>query len=187
MTASKVQYVIQGFDFRKLGFTWNGKWNVLNQVVSTDWLQTQVRVIGGAYGGFSTISKNGTIYLASYRDPNLKETLDNYKGTIDYLAKFEADSTDMTRYIIGTISNLDYPLTPSEKGEQAFRWHFEKVTPEEIQADRDAVLQTNAEDIRTMKEAVAKILDQQVYCVYGNDEKIKTNKTLFKDLVKLQQ
>jgi hypothetical protein len=38
-----------------------------------------------------------------------------------------------------------------------------------------------------MKEAVAKILDQQVYCVYGNDEKIKTNKTLFKDLVKLQQ
>jgi Zn-dependent M16 (insulinase) family peptidase len=187
MTASKVQYVIQGFDFRKLGLTWNGKWNVLNQVVSTDWLQTQVRVIGGAYGGFSTISKNGTIYLASYRDPNLKETLDNYKGTIDYLAKFEADSTDMTRYIIGTISNLDYPLTPSEKGEQAFRWYFEKVTPGEIQADRDAVLLTNAEDIRAMKEAVAKILDQQVYCVYGNDEKIKTNKTLFKELVKLQQ
>jgi len=187
LTASKVQYVVQGYDFGKLGLTWNGKWHVLNQIMSTDWLQTRVRVIGGAYGGFSSISRNGTIYMASYRDPNLSETLDNFKGTVDYLAGFEADSTSMTRYIIGTVAELDYPLTPSQKGEQAFRWYFEGVTRDELQSDRNAVLTTTAEDIRNMSDPIARIVDKQVYCVYGNDSKVSANKSLFKNLVKLQK
>jgi Zn-dependent M16 (insulinase) family peptidase len=187
LTASKVQYVLQGFDFRKLGLAWDGKWNVLEQILSTDWLQTQIRIIGGAYGGFSSIGKNGTVYLASYRDPNLGETLANYKATIDYLSKFSADSTAMTRYIIGTIANLDYPLTPSGKGDMAFRWYLEKTNLEEIQGDRDAVLATTAEDIRNMRDDITKVLDQNVFCVYGNSEKIKFNKALFKNLVVLQK
>ena len=187
LTASKVQYVMQGFDYVRAGLTWDGKWYVLNQIMSTDWLQTQIRVVGGAYGGFSNISKNGTVTFASYRDPNLSETLDNFKGTVNYLSKFEADSTAMCRYIIGTIANLDYPLTPSEKGEQAFRWYFEEVTRDELQADRSAVLATTAADIRNMSSSVGKIIDQQTYCVYGNDIKVNDNKKLFKNLVKLQK
>jgi Zn-dependent M16 (insulinase) family peptidase len=187
LTASKVQYVIQGFDYNKLGLTWDGKWQVLNQIMSTDWLQTQIRVVGGAYGGFSGITKNGTVYLASYRDPNLSETLKNFKGTVDYLSKFQADSSAMTRYIIGTIANLDYPLTPSEKGEQAFRWYFEEVSKDELQGDREAVLATTATDIKNMSSVIGKVIDKQVFCVYGNSEKINTNKALFKHLVKLQK
>ncbi len=187
LTASKVQYVLQGYDFRKLGIEWDGKWNVLNQVMSTDYLQTQIRVIGGAYGGFSSITRNGSIYLSSYRDPNLKETLDNFAGITKYLSQFKADSTDMTRYIIGTIAGMDSPLTPSEKGDQAFRNYFENASREDVQSDRDAVLATTAADIRNMSDEIAKVLDQQVWCVFGNDEKISMNKTLFKDLVRLQQ
>jgi len=186
LTASKVQYVVQGFDFRKLGLPWDGKWNVLSQILSTDWLQTRIRVIGGAYGGWSSIGKNGSAYLASYRDPNLTETLDNYKATVDYLSKFSADSTAMTRYIIGTIAGLDYPLTPSQRGETAFRWFMELTNPEDIQHERDDVLATSAADIRNMKDDIAEILNQNVFCVYGNDEKLKSNKTLFKDLVVIQ-
>jgi presequence protease len=186
-TASKVQYVLQGYDFRKLGLPWDGKWNVLSQVMSTDWLQTRIRVIGGAYGGFSGISKSGTFYLASYRDPNLKETLDNYQGTIDYLSKFKADSMTMTRYIIGTIANLDYLMTPSEKGDLAFRRYMEKTTKEAVQMDRDAVLATTPEDISRMSSVVAKVLGEKVYCVYGNEDKLRANKSLFKNLVTLQK
>jgi Zn-dependent M16 (insulinase) family peptidase len=187
LTTSKVQYALQGFDFETCGLAWNGKWHVLNQIMSTDWLQTRIRVMGGAYGGFSRINKNGTVYLASYRDPNLSETLDNFKGTVAYLEKFEADSAAMTRYIIGTIANLDYPLTPSEKGEQAFRWYFEGVSKDEIQTDRDAVLATNAKDIQKMSVDMSRIIDKHVFCVYGNDAKIMANKSLFNNLVKLQK
>jgi presequence protease len=187
LTASKVQYVLQGFDYRKLGMIWNGKWNVLSQIMSTDWLQTQIRVIGGAYGGWSALGRNGTAYFASYRDPNLKETLDNYKATADYLSRFSADSTAMTRYIIGTISNLDYPLTPSQKGDMAFRWFLDNTTRVQLQQERDEVLATTVEDIRSMSRVVSRILDQNSFCVYGNDEKLRSSRGLFKNLIVLQQ
>jgi Zn-dependent M16 (insulinase) family peptidase len=113
--------------------------------------------------------------------------LDNFAGTVNYLSAFNADSIEMSRYIIGTIANLDFPLTPSEKGNLAFRWHIEKTSQEEIQADRDAVLTTTAADIRNMSDVVAKILEPQVFCVYGNEDILKSNKSLFKDLVVLQK
>jgi presequence protease len=187
LTASKVQYVVQGFDYRKLGMNWNGKWNVLSQIISTDWLQTQIRVIGGAYGGWSNMGRNGSAYFVSYRDPNLKETLDNYKATVDYLSRFKADSTAMTRYIIGTISNLDYPLTPSQKGDMAFRFFLEKTTHDQLQQERDAVLATSAEDIRSMSGEIARILEQNTYCVYGNEEKLRSSGDLFNNLIVLQE
>ncbi len=187
LTASKVQYVIKGYDFKKLGYEWNGKLRVLNQVLSSDWLQTQIRVVGGAYGGSCSFSPSGEVFFTSYRDPNLKQTLDNYDATPSYLHNFEADKTAMTRYIIGTIADLDRPLTPAQKGEQAVRRYFEKRTYQDAQRDRDAVLATTAEDIRSLEKLVADILQQNVYCVYGNQKKVEEASELFKELVKLER
>ena len=187
LTASKVQYVLQGYDYKKLGYKWNGTMRVLNQVLSTDWLQNQIRVIGGAYGGFSFFAPNGQVIFASYRDPNLKETLDNYKATSVYLQKFEADDKTMTRYIIGTISDLDQPLTPSQKGNMAVRYYFEKTSPDQLQEDRSAVLKVKPADIKDMQKLVADILSQNAFCVYGNEEKIQSQKDLFVKVVPLMK
>ena len=185
LTASKVQYVVEGYDFKKLGYDYNGKMRVLNQVLSTDWLQNQVRVIGGAYGGFAGISSNGNVFFASYRDPNLKETLETYSKTPSFLNDFNADEKTMTRFIIGTISDLDQPMNVSSKGNTAFQYYFEKTTPDQLKAEREAVLTTTNEDIKSMSKMVQDILDQDVICVYGNEEKIKENKSLFGELVSL--
>jgi len=182
-SASKVQYVLKGYDFKKLGYEYNGKMRVLEQILSTDWLQTQVRVVGGAYGGWCGISPSGSVYFASYRDPNLKETLENYDNTPGYLADFDADSTTMTRYIIGTISNMDPALTASQKGNIATRYYFEKTTPEELRAERAAVLSTTAGDIKSMKKMIEDVLNQDAICVYGNEEKVKENSSLFKTVL----
>lgn len=187
LAASKVQYVINGANFKKLGYKWDGKMRVLNQILSTDWLQTQIRVIGGAYGGFSQFGLTGNATFNSYRDPNLKETLDNYNATPDYLTKFEADSATMLRYIIGTISGMDAPLTPSQKGDQSYMLYFNKRTKEDVQHDRDAVLSTKVADIRGFSKLVKDVLGQGDICVYGNEEKIKSNQQLFKELVKIDK
>jgi Zn-dependent M16 (insulinase) family peptidase len=187
VTASKVQYVVKGYDYKKLGFNWTGKLLVLKQILSTDWLQTRIRVIGGAYGGWAEINRNGIIYFASYRDPNLKETLDNYDATADYLGSFSADSTDMTRYIIGTVARLDQPLTPSGRGDAAFNNYFSGITREQLQAERSAVLSTTADDIKGMKDLVSGVMDKDQFCVYGNEEKIKANKDLFTSILVLQK
>ncbi len=182
LSASKVQYVMQGYNFKKLGYEWDGKMRVLNQILSRDWLTNQVRVIGGAYGGFSSIQPSGDMYFGSYRDPNLAETLENYKGTVDYLKNFEADEETMTRYIIGTIARLDQPLTPSQKGNVALQYYFEKSTPEQKQKDREAVLSTTAEDVKSYQKMIADFLEQNSYCVYGNEEKVQENAALFNDV-----
>ncbi len=187
LTASKVQYVVTGYDFKKLGYEFNGKMWVMNQALSREYLNQKLRVIGGAYGGFSGFNSNGTAFMASYRDPNLKETVENYEGAPKFLAEFEADASELTRLIIGTISRLDRPITPSQQGDRAFRYYFEKVKKEQLQKDRAAVLTTTVQDIRGMQKMVADILAQKTLCVYGNEEKIKENKTLFKELVPLDK
>jgi Zn-dependent M16 (insulinase) family peptidase len=187
MTASKVQYVLQGYDYKKLGYNWNGTMRVLNQILSTDYLQNQIRVIGGAYGGFSFFSPNGQVYFASYRDPNLKETLDNYSAAPQYVRQFEADDKTMTRYIIGTIADLDQPLTPSQKGNLAVRYYLEKRNPHELQQERDAVLATTPQEIKELEKMVADIMAQKTYCVYGNEEKIKMYQGLFEKLLPLNE
>ncbi|MCY1721464.1 insulinase family protein [Prolixibacteraceae bacterium Z1-6] len=186
-SASKVQYVVKGYDFKKLGYEYNGKMRVLNQIISTDWLQNQVRVIGGAYGGFSGISQSGNVFFGSYRDPNLAETIENYNNTPTYLEEFEADEKEMTRYIIGTIAQMDGPMTASQKGNRAVQYYFEKTTPEELKAEREAVLSTTSDDIKGMKEMVEDILNQGAICVYGNEEKVKENADLFGEVVNLSE
>lgn len=187
MSASKVQYVIQGYDFKKLGYQWNGKMRVLNQILSRDYLQTQVRVIGGAYGGFTRISPSGNMHFASYRDPNLSETLQAYQSTMDFLDAFEADENSMTRFIIGTIAGLDRPTTPSQRGNIAMQRYFEKVTPQALKDERTAILSTQSEDIRQMKKMVSDILAQDALCVYGSEEKIKQNSQIFTSLVNVTE
>jgi Zn-dependent M16 (insulinase) family peptidase len=187
LAASNVQYVLKGHNYKKLGYAWDARMRVLNQVLSTDWLQTRIRVIGGAYGGFSSISPGGNITFNSYRDPNLGSTLENYDNTPAYLASFSVDAQSMARYIIGTISEMDAPLTPSQKGDQAVSMHFAQRTAEEVQHDRDAVLSTTVQDILGFSRMVEDVLKQDALCVYGNAERLTTETALFASLVKIER
>ncbi len=182
MSASMVQYVVKGYNFKKLGYEWDGKMQVLNQILSRDYLQNKIRVMGGAYGGWAEISPSGDALFASYRDPNLSETLENYDAAPDFLKAFNVDSTEMTRFIIGTISNIDQPTTASQRGFMATNNYFTKRTKAELEAERHAVLTTSVEDIRDYEVMMADVLAQGVICVYGNDQKIKDNKDLFMEI-----
>lgn len=180
--ASNVQFIVKGFNYKKLGYEWNGKMRVLNQILSTDWLQNKIRVIGGAYGGFSSITQGGHFLLNSYRDPNLEATLRTFDETSSYLEKFAADEPSMTRYIIGTISGMDTPLTPVQRADQAFYLHITGKTADEIQKEREEVLATTQADIRAFASMAVEIKEKGVYCIYGNADLLKKNSALFEEM-----
>ncbi|HMA62271.1 MAG TPA: insulinase family protein [bacterium] len=186
MTPSEVQYVVKAYDFKDLGYDYNGKMRVLNQILSRDWLTQQLRVIGGAYGGFAGFSRRGNVYFASYRDPNLKKTLDNIDQSPEFLKKFDPSEDEMTRFIIGTISKIDEPLSPSQEGSTALKYYMAGIGAEDLQSERDAVLNTTAQDIRDMQKFVKDILDNSAICVYGNEEKIQSQKDIFKNLIEVK-
>ena len=187
ISSSKVQFVVKGYDFSKLGYSWNGKLAVLKQILSREWLQTQIRVLGGAYGGFCGFTPTGQAYFASYRDPNLTETLTNFDNTPEYLKSFTADELEMTRFIIGTISNIDKPTTPSQRGNVAFSRYFRKVTKEDLKNERAAILSTTQNDIKDMSKMVSDVLSQGAICVYGSEKKILESKDLFKKVYNVTQ
>jgi len=185
LTPGDVQYVAKGYNFRRLGHSYSGAMQVLRTVAGLDYLWNKVRVQGGAYGCSANFSRNGNVAFSSYRDPNLAETLAVYDAAPEYIRQFVADDREMTKYIIGTISQMDIPLTPSMKGEQAASRFISGLTQDAIQRERDEVLSSTQKDIRAMADFVEDVLKQQYICVLGSETRIRQNAELFGALVKV--
>jgi Zn-dependent M16 (insulinase) family peptidase len=183
LTPGKVQYVAQGYNFKKLGYGYSGALQVLQSIASMDYLWNRVRVQGGAYGSFARFSRNGNMYFCSYRDPNLQKTLGVYTKAGKYLRSFSADTREMTKYIIGTISKLDAPLTPSMKGEVAAQRYFSNITQEDVQRTREEVLNTGSKKITECADMVEDVMNQHHFCVIGSEPVLRENSTLFDELI----
>lgn len=187
-TAMQVQYVARTGNFMKAGYQYTGALKVLKTILSYDYLWINVRVKGGAYGcmcGFSGV--DGDAYFTSYRDPNLRETNQIYEKITDYVQNFTADERDITKYIIGTFSTLDAPLTPQTTGKRSFSMYMAGITEADLQKERDEVLNVTIEDIRALHQLVKAILDAGNICVIGNESRITQNKDMFKEIKSLMK
>lgn len=182
-TGSKVQYVVQGFDFSKLGQPYSGVYKLIEIILRYDYLWTRIRVQGGAYGANARFERSGTTFFSSYRDPNLKETLAVYQGISEYLRNFDPGEREMTKYIIGTMSGLDTPKTAAQKADQVLAIYFNEITHEDVRQSRQEILTASAEDIQKAAEWIEKGLKQNIYCVFGGEDKIKGQKELFEKIV----
>lgn len=180
LTAGKVQYVSQGYNIRDLGYEYAGSQLVLKGILSMDYLWNKVRVQGGAYGAFMSIGRGGDLYFGSYRDPKLKKTFEAYRGVVDYIKNLDLSKRELEKYIIGTISSKDVPLSASVKGEIADNFYFSRVTPEDIQKERNEILGTTVAEIKSYAEMILKVLDKNTICVLGSEEAINDEKELFK-------
>ena len=180
--ASKVQYVARTGNFKRHGFEYNGALRIIKVIMGYDYLWINIRVKGGAYGCMNSYMRNGDTYFVSYRDPNLEKTNEIYDGIPKYLENFTADERDMTKYIIGTISDLDTPLNPNAKGARSMTALLQGITQEDLQRERDEVIGATEKDIRALKDMIASVLEEHNLCVIGNEEKLNEQKELFTEL-----
>ena len=178
-TASKVQYVARVGNFGKKNVEYSGTFKVVKTILGYDYLWNNVRVKGGAYGVMCSFFDTGYGYFVSYRDPNLASTNEVYKGVPEYLKNFSADERDMMKYIIGTISDMDIPLTPRAVGERSYSAYLRGVTFEEKQRERDEVLAADEKKVREAAEMAEALLAEERICVLGGEEKVKEAKELF--------
>ena len=183
--AGQVQYVARAGEYLKKGFPYHGALNILKVILSYDYLWNNVRVKGGAYGCMCGFLKSGGMYFVSYRDPNLKETNDIYEHAYEYIKNFDEDERNMTKYMIGTLSNMDIPLTPSAKGSRSFSAYMSGITEEYLQNIRNQVLNVTKEDIRNLASIIKAGMDDGYICVIGNERKIEENKQMFENIYNL--
>ena len=174
-----VNYVAMGYNFKEEGFSYDGSMMMLKSILGMDYLWTNVRVKNGAYGCFGDLRKSGNMFFVSYRDPNVKQTLDIYKGIPQYLSNLNLSERELLQYLIGTISGLDFPYTPSTEGMSAQMHYFVGTTKEELQKSRDELFETDNEKLRSFAPIVKACLDKNEYCVFGNSTSIEETKDLF--------
>jgi presequence protease len=180
-TSGQVNFVCRVGDYSKAGVEYTGAMRILSSMMNSDYLWNNIRVKGGAYGcgaafgGFA--SSLGA--FTSYRDPNLEKTNEIYEKAPEYVENFEADEREMTKYVIGTISDLDIPKTPSAKGSASFDAYIGGLTEQMLQKERDEVLNATVDDIRSLHGMVKAVLDDGYLCVVGNEDKINGAKDMF--------
>ncbi|MGN0373431.1 MAG: insulinase family protein [Enterocloster sp.] len=182
-TSSQVNYVARCGSFDRNAYT--GALKVLKVIMNYEYLWMNLRVKGGAYGCMSSFSRYGEGYLVSYRDPGLAATNRIYEGIPEYLRSFTIDERDMTKYVIGTISDVDTPLTPSLKGNRNLSAYLSGVTDEMVQKEREEILDVTQEDIRALAGILESLLNTQALCAIGNDEQIRSEAAMFKEVKNL--
>lgn len=152
---------------------------VLKVIMGYDYLWNNVRVKGGAYGCMSGFSQDGIGYFVSYRDPNLKETIDIFEKAADYIENFNCSERDMTKFIIGTMADIDSPLTPYDEGIASLGAYLSHKSDKDKQKNRDDVLNCNIDRIRELADYIREIMKADAICVVGAEDKINANKDLF--------
>jgi hypothetical protein len=185
-TSAQIQYVCRAGNFMTdTDYKYTGALRVLKVILGYDYLWINVRVKGGAYGCMCSFGKTGDSYLVSYRDPNLKKTVDVFEHTGDYVRNFEADERAMTKYIIGAIGDMDIPMTPAVKGSRSSAAYLSNLDFADVQKERDELLSCTKEDIRALAGYVDALIDEKAVCVVGNSQAIEENKGMFMEVEQL--
>lgn len=179
MTAGQVQYVAMAGNYKKAGLEYTGALRMLKIMMGYDYLWSRVRVKGGAYGCMSGFGKGGDSYFVSYRDPNLGKTIEQYQAAAEYIRNYQADERTLTQYLIGAISDLDTPLTPRTKGLRSLSAYMTNQTEEDLQRERDELLNADGDTIRSLAAYVETFVSQDNLCVVGSATKVKEEKELF--------
>lgn len=184
-TSAQIQYVTRAGNFLKCGYKYDGSLKVLRTILNYEYLWNNVRVKGGAYGSGSGFNRSGDCYFTSYRDPNLAATNKVFENIPDYVKNFNAGEREMTKFIIGTISNMDTPLTPRTNGSRSMGAFLSGMTDEDVSDERKQVLATSVEDIRKHADMIGAVLSQNNICVVGNEDNIEKDKVMFGQIEEL--
>lgn len=184
---SQVNYVSKGANIYELGYKFHGSINVITSYLRSTWLWEKVRVLGGAYGGFSTFDRlSGIFTFLSYRDPNLLGTLNYYDRTAQFLKTLKIDQTELTKNIIGAIGEIDSYQLPDAKGFTAMIRFLLQISDEERQIIRKQILETNLTHFVEFSKFMTKLKKNGLVVVLGSAPAIeaanKENNNFLKEI-----
>lgn len=165
---AQINYVGKAANIYDQGYVYHGSASVILRYLRMGYLWERVRVRGGAYGAFCNLDRlGGTLVCASYRDPNVEDTLAAFDGMAEYLRGFSPDKAQLTQAIVGAIGDIDSYLLPDAKGAQSLsRW----LTDDNEAARalmREEILSTTEKHFREFAEVLAEVARTGATCVLG--------------------
>ncbi len=185
-TNATVNYVAKSYDLKEFDQTYNGKLTLASSILSNPHLYELIRAKGGAYGAGLVVDRNALIGAFSYRDPNIKKTLDNYDTIGDILKNLEIDQRDFQNQQISSMGKFLKPKTSAQKGDSDF---VSYLKDEEIDDSKilDDIKNASIEDIKSFADIFEKSMKFDNICVFANKDQIKNERDFFDEVIDLNE
>jgi Zn-dependent M16 (insulinase) family peptidase len=168
---AQVSYAAGGVNLFRHGYLYHGSALVILKYLRTGYLWEKIRVQGGAYGAFCGLDRGGgDFFLASYRDPDIRHSLECFAACAGHLSSRKPERAELEAAIIGAVGELDAYLLPEAKGTEAYFRSVRKDTPELRARLREEVLGTKPEDFRRFGELLAGAMPSASTVVLGGAE-----------------
>ncbi|KPK33558.1 MAG: hypothetical protein AMS24_00770 [Chlamydiae bacterium SM23_39] len=135
-------------------------------------LHEKIREKGGAYGVFAFYNPlHGTFVFASYRDPNIANTLETFKYSVQEISNKNFTKNDLDEAKRKIIQKLDKPLSPGKKGICAFYQKKSNLTKPIIEKFRKSILNATMDDIQeAVNKNLMKNIDRSKIVSFANKE-----------------
>ena len=156
-----------GHNVYALGGAFSGSWAVLTSMMTFGYLWNMIRVQGGAYGTGMGIQRNGNLFSYSYRDPDLANTKEVYKGMAGFLEDVLAQGMPLDDLIIGTLNTVDPLLSPAGICDQECTRYLKGITGEDIAKIRREILTTTDEELKKLLGVLNAYAEEGKFCAVG--------------------
>lgn len=182
-TSADVNYVAYGNKFKG---EYDSKLIVLGNVINNEYLYSEIRAKGGAYGAGMSISKadNGFATM-SYRDPNLLNTIKVYDNIPSFVDNLDLNESDLLPFIIGGVGRLNPPRTEREKSANDLSLLLTSVTYDEYDLLVQNALKSDLKSLKDFSNSIKNTLESSSLAVLGKKDTIEENKELFDEIIEL--
>lgn len=165
---SEVSYVALG----GIG-EYTGEDYLLGRMVSFDYLWAKIRAEGGAYGCQMSVLPNQSWAMSSYRDPNVKRTIETFRNTSSWLKDLELGEQELLNYKIGAVAGYDRTPKTYVQAKRMDSWYLRQEGPQVRAKVREGLLNASEEDLKNRRQAMESFAKEGTVCVLGNRAKIE--------------
>ena len=173
---SGVSYNALGNNLDKYGLEYSGKYAILAHIVNYDYLWSEVRVKGGAYGCGMSVSRTNDISFTTYRDPNVNNSYDVFKNLPKYLKNLKLTKDEFKNYVIGALGGFDAPVSTPLFITMGDVYYLSNISKKDRIKLKKEVLNTKLKDLKALVPTLEKVLNEGVEYTVGNETKIKEHK-----------
>lgn len=184
-TSADVQYISKAANLSDFGVEYKGDLALISSIIAKGFLYDEIRAKGGAYGAGLGINWKNTISAYSYRDPNLVKTIDTYKHIGDFLNNLSISPDEFQSYIIGTIGNINTPMSPQAKAKFDMAMYISNRSYEDLDLILEDILSANLNDLKKYANALNRSMGMDSLVVLGNKKLIEKNMDLFDEVIDL--
>ncbi len=162
---ASVSFAVKGTNFKCHGGSFSGCYPVLVNILTFTYLWGEIRVQGGAYGCGLIARNDGDVAFYTYRDPQPGRSLKIIDGAAQYIRDLCAAESDLTGYILGSVSTLDPLLNTRTAMLVAETRYFKGTTYADICRYYSQLVHTSHKDLLELCRVLDEIAADNAVCV----------------------